>query len=352
VQYLQNMRRALALAAVVAIFVPAAIAEAKKSKSGWIKRRDKRGRLIAVDIVVPPLTRDGRPNVQAKAAILIDLETGNPLYEKNADEQRPIASITKTFAAMVVMDQKLDLDKVITILDEDQKYARGGAKSRLLMGRGYSGSDVLHGLMMGSDNRAATALGRSVGMTPAQLIAAMNAKAVELGLRHTRFEDPVGLSNNNVSTPRELVLAVRAMLTYPLLSEISGKKEHDAFTADDRPRAGSHFVNTDQVARAGRYQVLAGKTGYTDEARYCLVIAARVGERKVAAALLGAEGELTRFADFNRAAAWLVDDGPAKVAAKAVLAARKTPAVGGTVTKPASSNAGAAAAAAASAKAP
>jgi serine-type D-Ala-D-Ala endopeptidase (penicillin-binding protein 7) len=300
-----------------------ALARKGKAKSPWIKRRDKRGRMIVVDINVPPLTRDGRPNVQAKAAIMIDLESGNPLFEKNADEQRPIASISKTFAAMVVMDRKLELDKVTTVIEEDQKFARGGAKSRLLMGRAYTNLDILHAMMMGSDNRAVTALGRATGLAPADLVAAMNAKARALGLRHTAFEDPVGLSNGNMSTPRDLVLAIRAMLKYPLLSEISGKKEHDVFTADGKPRASSHYVNTDQVARAGRYRVLAGKTGYTDEARYCLVIAAKVGDRTVAAAILGAEGELTRFADFNRAAAWLVDDGPSKVAAKAVLAARK-----------------------------
>lgn len=307
------------------VMVEPALAKAakRKAKSPWVKRRDKRGRMIVVDINVPPLTRDGRPNVQAKAAIMIDLASGHPLYEKNADEQRPIASISKTFAAMVVMDRKLVLDKVTTVTEEDQKYARGGAKSRLLMGRGYTSLDLLHAMMMGSDNRAVTALGRAAGLSPAELVAAMNDKARALGLAHTAFEDPVGLSNGNLSTPRDLVMAVRAMLEYPLLSQISGKKEHDVWTADDKPRSSSHFVNTDQVARAGRYQVLAGKTGYTDEARYCLVIAAKVGERKVAAALLGAEGELTRFADFNRAAAWLIDGGPAKVAARSVLAARK-----------------------------
>src|SRR4051812_518560 len=146
---------------------------------------------------IATFTKGGLPNVQAQAAVVVDLEGNEELFTKNADEVRPIASISKLMAVLVVLDKNLDMDAATTMTESDKIIATGGARSRLPIGLSFTNRDLLHAALMASDNRAVPALGRAVGLEPQQLVAAMNAKAKELGLKNTTFEDPVGLNSNN-----------------------------------------------------------------------------------------------------------------------------------------------------------
>lgn len=259
---------------------------------------------------VPALTPDGLPNIQAAGAVIVDLDAGEELYAKDADTVRPIASVGKIFVALVARDKGIPLSGQTTITEEDRRYAQGGARSRLPVGKTFTNHDLLRAMLIASDNRACTAIGRAVGLSPAKLVEAMNAKARMLGLKKTRFSDPSGL-NGNVSTPRELAVALKAAMEDPVLVEIMTTPSV-VVTSTDEPRIAIQYFNTNVSLRVGRYPILAGKTGYTDEARYCLAIAARIGERRFAMVFLGAVGELTRFADFSRAAQWIEAGGPAR----------------------------------------
>jgi serine-type D-Ala-D-Ala endopeptidase (penicillin-binding protein 7) len=258
---------------------------------------------------IPVYTRDGQPNVQAQAAVAIDLTTGEELYTKNPDAVRPIASISKLMATLVVLDRHLELDAPTTITAEDRQIAFGGARSRLPVGLAFTNRDLLHAALMASDNRAVPALGRAVGLDPRALVAAMNAKARELGMKNTTFEDPVGLNANNRSTPRDLVRMLKAAIRQPLIAEITQKGKYVAHPVG-HPGWTIEYNNTDVIARSGRFSVLTGKTGYTDLALYCLAIAVRMTSAQshdVAMVFLGAVGKLTRFADFQRTAQWLTE---------------------------------------------
>jgi D-alanyl-D-alanine endopeptidase (penicillin-binding protein 7) len=258
---------------------------------------------------IPTYTRGGMPNVQAQAAVAIDLTTGEELYVKNPDAVRPIASISKLMAMLVVLDRHLELDAPTTMIADDKQIAFGGARSRLPVGMSFTNRDLLHAALMASDNRAVPALGRAVGLNPAQLVAAMNAKAKELGMKNTSFEDPVGLNPNNRSTPRDLVLMLRAAIHQPLIAEITQKAKYVAHPVG-KPGWTIEYTNTDVIARSGRFSVLTGKTGYTDLALYCLAIAVRMTSAQshdVAMVFLGAVGKMTRFADFQRTAQWLTE---------------------------------------------
>jgi len=268
--------------------------------------RKRRARRARPGPPVAALTRDGRPNILAKSAIVVDLKTGEELYARNPDEVRSIASLSKLIAIMAVLDANIPLENTTTISEDDARLARGGAKSRLLMGMEFTNRDLLHAALLASDNRSIPALGRGAGMTPEQLTQAMNDKARALGLVHTRFQEPTGLNPGNVSTAREQIQALKAALEYPLIAAISRKSEHDITVVGGRSKGLKlRMFNTDRVARAGSAEVLAGKTGYNDIARYCLVIAAKVNGREVAMAFLGDEGKLTRFGDFSRMAGWM-----------------------------------------------
>jgi D-alanyl-D-alanine endopeptidase (penicillin-binding protein 7) len=256
-------------------------------------------------------THGGMPNVQAQAAVAIDLTTGETLYTKNPDAVRPIASISKLMAMLVVLDpvRHLELDAPTTMIDSDRQIAFGGARSRLPVGMSFTNRDLLHAALMASDNRAVPALGRAVDLNPKQLVGAMNAKAKELGMTSTHFEDPVGLNPGNTSTPRDLVLMLKAAIHQPLISEITQKAKYVAHPVG-HPGWTIEYNNTDVIARSGKFSVLTGKTGYTDLALYCLAIAVRMTaaqQHDVAMVFLGAVGKMTRFADFHRTAQWLTE---------------------------------------------
>jgi D-alanyl-D-alanine endopeptidase (penicillin-binding protein 7) len=271
--------------------------------------KKKRHHATAREVSVPVYTKGGDPNIQAQAAVVIDLTTGELLHAKNPDAVRPIASISKLMATLAVLDNPLDLDGTTTITDSDIEIARHGARSRLPKGMSFTNRDLLHAALMASDNRAVPALGRAVGLDPpSKLVAAMNAKAKTLGLKNTHFEDPVGLSQGNTSTPRDVAGMLKAAIAQPLIAEITQKPTYVAHPVG-KPGWAIEYTNTDVIARTSKWQVLAGKTGYTDLALYCLAIAARFAVQEVkhdvAMVFLGAVGKMTRFGDFSRVAQWL-----------------------------------------------
>ncbi len=298
------MRRLFTSAAAFALAVLPASAQAKHRHAASYERP------VAV------YTRAGQPNIQAESATIVDLADGAELFVKNPDEVRPIASISKLMAMLVVLDtttgRKLDLDASTTMIESDRQIASGGARSRLAVGQTFSNRDLLHAALMASDNRAVPALGRATGLSPAEMVQAMNKKAQELGLNSTRFEDPVGLSAQNTSTARDLVKLLKAAIAQPLITEITQKAKYVAHPVG-KPKWAIEYTNTDAVARGGHYEVLTGKTGYTDLARYCLAIAVKLGtaaaagEHKIAMVFLGAVGKMTRFGDFSRGAQWLTE---------------------------------------------
>jgi len=252
---------------------------------------------------IEPLTAEGLPNVQSDGAVAIDVDTGEIIYGKNPDKVRDIASTSKIFVAMVVRKHKVNLEGKTEITDTDADFARGGSRTRLDREHRFKNVDLLRAMLIASDNRAPTALGRAVGLSPDKLVAEMNVLAKELGLSRTHFVDPSGL-NGNESTAREMAKALRAAFRDPLLAEIMGTRTAEVTSIASRPRRIS-YRNTNKSLHSPRYQVHGGKTGFTDEAGYCLVIAADVADRRMVMSFLGAREKLTRFGDFGRVVKWL-----------------------------------------------
>lgn len=271
-----------------------------KTKAKAVAKARKRGKVFLERHVVA--LKNGLPNIQALGAVVLDLETGKELYARNPDRERPIASVSKLAAVLVIMDRNLELDELTTIAKGDAELARGGAPSRLREGMTLSNRDLLHAALMGSDNRAVPALGRAVGLSPSQLAAGMNKKVRELGLKHTRFREPTGLSIENVSTPRETIAMLGAVMKEPVLAAIVRKVEYEAHPVGRPPLK---YVNTHKPAHRGGIQVLGGKTGYNNAARYCLVIVVKLDGHGYAMSFLADEGKLTRFGDVARVADWI-----------------------------------------------
>ena len=266
-------------------------------------------------------TKGGLPNIQALGAVVLDDE-GHELYARNPDQERPIASISKLAATLVVAERGIEMDGLSTITKADIEVARGGARSRLLEGMTLSNRDLLHAALMGSDNRAIPTLGRAVKLGPTQLAAEMTAKAKALGLKHTRFHDPTGLSTENVSTPRETIALLRAVIANPILRPIVERVQYEAHPVGRPPIV---YNNTYRPAIRNNVQVLGGKTGYNDEARYCLVLAAKIDGHTCYMSFLSNEGKLTRFGDVARVADWMVSRKPKAPPARTPAAAAPGP---------------------------
>lgn len=242
------------------------------------------------------------PEIKSHAAIVIDADTGAEIYGKDADEVVPIASTTKIFVAMAIRKKGFDLDGWTDITKTDAKYAKGGARTRLDVGQTFKNKDLLRAMLIASDNRAPTALARAAGLDPDQLVDAMNDVAKQLHLKRTKFTDPTGL-RGNVSTAREMALALHAALEDDVLKGVMAETEVDVVSKDGYAKIT--YKSTNIPLRAHKWDVIGGKTGYTEKAGYCFVTEARFDGRNVVTAFYGAEGKLTRFGDFNRVAEWI-----------------------------------------------
>ncbi|MBL0216550.1 MAG: D-alanyl-D-alanine carboxypeptidase [Myxococcales bacterium] len=245
--------------------------------------------------------------MKSRSAIAIDAETGAEIFSKDADEIRPIASTTKIFVAMAVRQHELDLDGWTEITKADAKSAAGGARTRLDIGQTFKNKDLLRAMLMASDNRAPTALGRAAGMDPDELIKAMNKVAKDLHLKRTKFTDTSGL-RGNVSTAREMAIALRAALEDEVLRGIMHEDFAEVVSKDRYAKIG--YGTTNQALVARKYDVIGGKTGYTKPAGYCFITAARFENHEIVMAFLGANEKLTRFGDFNRVASWIERGAP------------------------------------------
>jgi D-alanyl-D-alanine endopeptidase (penicillin-binding protein 7) len=262
---------------------------------------------IVVLVTGVPAQAQGLPEVRSKGVAVLDVATGAAVFGRGADDVRAIASTTQIFVALAVRRRGIDLDGWTEISRVDVKHALGGARTRLDVGQTFRNADLLRAMLMASDNRAPTALGRAVGLDPPGLVKAMNQLARELGLRKTRFTDPSGL-RGNVSTAREMALALRVVLRDRVLRQIMATDS--AVIRSKSGYAKLVYGNTNEPLLARRFKVSGGKTGYTVPAGYCYVTGAEFRGREVVMAFLGAEGKQTRFADFGRIATWLEAGAP------------------------------------------
>ncbi|MBS7662754.1 D-alanyl-D-alanine endopeptidase [Pseudomonas lalucatii] len=238
----------------------------------------------------------------AGSALLVDLQTGQVLYSSHPDLVLPIASVTKLMTALVTLDAKLPLDQVLPITIRDNKEMQG-VFSRVRIGSELSRRDMLLLALMSSENRAASSLAHHYPGGYAAFIAAMNAKALALGMRSTRFVEPTGLSEHNVSSANDLVLLLKASQQYPLLSQWSTTSEKTV--AFRKPNYSLGFRNTNGLVRKANWSVQLSKTGFTNEAGHCLVMRTVMAKRPVAFVVLDAFGKYTHMADANRLKRWL-----------------------------------------------
>ncbi|MCE9685479.1 D-alanyl-D-alanine endopeptidase [Shewanella sp. AS16] len=242
------------------------------------------------------------PELASGSAMLVDLETNEVLYSSHPDLVVPIASVTKLMTAMVTLDANLPLDEKLAIkIDQTQEVQ--GVFSRIRLGSELSRKDILLLALMSSENRAAATLAHHYPGGYAAFIAAMNAKAKRLGMSHTHYVEPTGLSFHNVSSAGDLILLLKASAQYPLLGQLSSTQKKTVTFR--KPKYRLDFYNTNPLVAKKNWDIALTKTGFTDEAGHCLVMRTEMAERQVALVVLDAFGKYTHLGDANRLRKWL-----------------------------------------------
>lgn len=255
-------------------------------------------------------------NLRSASALVLDQHTGESIYEKNVEVETPIASITKLMTAMVTLDASLPLGEEITVLDEDVDRLKG-TRSRLRLGTTLSREDLMHLALIASENRAAAALSRAYPGGRAAFVEAMNRKAHALGMQHTHFVDGTGLSSGNRSTAADLAKLVDAAYRYPLIRRISTTGSYELEVPGKRRMKQLVFNNTNPLTKWEKWDIGVSKTGYISEAGHCLVMQAKIAERKVIIVLLDSWGKYSRIGDANRIRKWMEYNASDRMARKA-----------------------------------
>lgn len=258
------------------------------------------------------------PNVDAAAVILVDLGTGQTLFEKSPEQSRPVASLTKVMTALLVLDdEKGHLDRSISI-HPDAVFARrdygAGSTLGLRPGERVSVRGLLTGLLLGSANDAAEALAIEEAGSVSAFVEEMNARAAALGMSRTTFSSPHGLDDRGRSSAGDLLVLLRAAWRIPAFRELVDRRFAVVRSDSNRPR---RIQNRNVLLWL--YPGASGvKTGYTAGSGYCLLATARRDGRALAVVVLGGGEEVFSeaaalfnhgFAAFERRT--LVEDGEA-----------------------------------------
>jgi len=251
--------------------------------------------------------------LKSAVALVVDRETDEVLFSKNARAVLPIASITKLMTALVVVESGAPLSDPVAVTADDVRATAGGNNRRpLTAGTQLTRGEMLQLALMASENRAAHALGRSHPAGLAAFVAAMNAKARELGMRDTRYVEPTGLSSENRSSAEDLARLVRAAAEHPIIREYSTSTE--AVVANGRRQ--QQFHNTNGLVRNPDWEIAVQKTGYIAAAGRCVVMQAQMAGRQLIMVLLDSAGRYSRIGDAERLRRWLSDGfGAARAAA-------------------------------------
>jgi D-alanyl-D-alanine endopeptidase (penicillin-binding protein 7) len=277
--------------------------------------RKGRAPVRAVRVVVPPRPSHGEIyglrdtddplDLKSSVALVVDSETDEVLFSKNPQAVLPIASITKLMTALVVTEAKLPLDEELIVTQDDVDTEKG-SRSRLAVGTRLTRGEMLHLALMASENRAAHALGRHYpGGLPA-FVAHMNRTAQRLGMQHTRYVEPTGLSSRNQSSASDLALLVRATMEHPAIREMSTSLEADVAVGQRQLQ----FRNTNGLMRVPGWVIHVQKTGYISEAGRCVVMQAELAGRRLIMVLLDSAGRYSRIGDAERLRKWLAEAMP------------------------------------------
>jgi len=210
------------------------------------------------------------PEIKAKATGVFDIDEEKFIYQKNIKEKLPIASLTKIMAAIVAVEN-LELED--TVIISKKAVMTEGENGRLIIGEELKIIDLLNIMLIESSNDAAVALADAVGEN---FVSLMNEKTKEIGMSNSHFIDPTGIDKRNYSTISDLAKLIKYLTIKPLLWQILGTKEIIIYSQNKKIEHQS--LNTNKLL--GEIpEVVAGKTGWTEEAGGCMLTIIKIPQK-------------------------------------------------------------------------
>ncbi|MEN8700855.1 D-alanyl-D-alanine carboxypeptidase family protein [Bacillus infantis] len=234
-----------------------------------------------------------------KSAILIERDTGAVLYEQNSNEQLPPASMTKIMTMLLIMEAidkgKLSMDEKIRA--SEYAASMGGSQIFLEPGEEMTTEQMLKGIAIGSGNDASVAMAERLAGSEEEFVKLMNKKAKDLGLKDTIFKNATGLPvTEHYSTAHDMALMAKELLKYEGITKFTGT--YEAYLREDTDKK-FWLVNTNRLVRF--YPGVDGlKTGFTNEAKYCLTATAEKNGMRVIAVVFGAPTSKERNAQVTK----------------------------------------------------
>lgn len=234
------------------------------------------------------------PEISIFSAYVCDFYTGKVVYEKNADKRKPIASMTKVVGLAIIFDE---LKKGTFSLDDETIISEhaadtGGSSAFLDEGSKYKVEDLIKSIIIASANDSMVALAEFVSGSEKSFVNKMNDFAKENGMINTRFENATGLpSVNAYSTAKDIVMGYKEIVNEPIYIKYSKIWIDELVHPSGRK---TELVNTNKLIKSYK-KINGGKTGYTNEAKYCFVGNAIQGDINIIASVLGAESSKIRF---------------------------------------------------------
>ncbi|MDD3285148.1 MAG: RlpA-like double-psi beta-barrel domain-containing protein [Patescibacteria group bacterium] len=239
--------------------------------------------------------------ISSRSAVVIKEGDGSILYNKNAANVSPLASLSKLIAAQVFLDTNPDLDKVVfySVQDENYnyQYCKPWESARLTVKDGdtLTVGDLLYSALVGSANNAVESLVRVSGLNRTEFIKKMNDKAKSWGADNTHFVEPTGLSPDNVSSPLDYAIMTRELFKNSLLQKISTTARYSFSTINTKVK--HNLSNTNSLVLANNYKIIGSKTGYLDEAGYCLMTRVDSDAGRLIVVNFGAQSKADNFKD-------------------------------------------------------
>jgi len=232
------------------------------------------------------------PTITVKSAIIFNEQSNEILWEKNATTTLPLASLTKLVAIKVFLDTRPSLDRKVAYSVKDEEYnyeyCNKWESARIILNDGdiLTIEDLVYSALVGSANNTIETLVRISGLSRNDFIAKMNETVLAWGARSTYFVEPTGLSPENVSSAFDYAIIIKEVLRHPIIEKASTMAEYEFYTVNTRKR--HRIRNTNQLIRTNKYNITGSKTGYLDEAGYCLMTRFRTGGEQIIVVTMGA----------------------------------------------------------------
>ncbi len=252
---------------------------------------------ISIPLVKAEETEDLAPN--AKSAIMIEASTGEILFQKNKDEKLAPASMTKMMSMLLIMEEiengNLKWNEMITT--SEKASSMGGSQIFLKVGEKMTVEDLLKGVAIASGNDAVVALAERVSGSEEQFVKRMNIRAKDLGLKNTNFINATGLTaDNHYSSAYDMSLIAKELVKHEKILEFTSTYE-DYLRKDTK--SPFWLVNTNRLVRF-KEGVDGLKTGFTDEAGYCLTATMKKDNMRLITVVMKEENTSKRSADTTK----------------------------------------------------